>query len=645
MDNSFQEFWHYHSEAPPNRSPRPNGGPPTGLRPMLLAEASGDQFEISLDTGSLRPNHQLTLLTEVTGWGREIFGVYWYGAWRFKLQKALFRNGSAYRFKLDGEVIQSNTLHFASPFDQRLHEADVQFPYIPDRFIHGYENLRVSEDQQQQNVLPALALESVDWDVIIIGSGMGGGTLADALTDHPEKKPRVLVLEAGSLEYDTHVDNKPLVAFGRSINGHEVRNYENADGETRFGLFPQMNFGGRSMFWSGLIPRMKDWELANWPEGVADYLRGGGYEAAEKLMRKHVTGGRYSENLIERLSEAFPGFEVVDTPRSLHQPEFSQPGGGQPESFLFRSTGTYSSGELLIDSLQNFADPGRGRLTVQCNHLVTELVAENGKITKVVCQDLVGNRKREFRAKFVVLAAGSLESARLALASKLEPHELIGTGLTDHPSYYAPAGRDFYLKETSPFAGDGRHAKLFLYPKEQWQGHWFNVEIVINGEYWNSRHADDDVLNAIHRPGRRSIVNFKFIFGSPLMDANWVRLGGPESKLTVHVPPNPSGEDVRPAVTALLGKLMDFLQVEPADLNDDGNLHFGNGGTVNHAGGTLRMGRPGQNRVVDENLEFVAYENLYACDPSVYPYIPAANPSLTLVALAMRLSDHLMSRL
>jgi len=645
MDNSFQEFWHYHSESLPNRSPLKDGGPCKGMHPLALFDEIGEHFEISLDTTELRPNHHLTLLTEVTGWSREIYGVYWYGAWRFKLQKSVFPKGSAYRFKLDGEILQSNPLQFASPVDQRLQEADVKFPAIPKRFIHAYENLLVCEDQQQQNVLPAIALESEDWDVIIIGSGMGGGTLADALTDRLEKRPRILVLEAGSLEYDTHVDNKPLAAFGSSINGHEVRNYVNADNETKFGMFPQMNFGGRSLFWSGLIPRMKDWELANWPQEVAAHLRNGGYDAAEKLMRKHVTGGVYQENLIADLSKAFEGFEVVDTPRSMHQPEFSLPGGGQPESFLFRSTGTYSSAELLIDSIRSDADPGRGRLTVQCNHLVTKLVTENGKVTKVVCQDLVGNREREFRSKFVVLAAGSLESARLALVSDLEPRHLVGAGLTDHPSYYAPNDGNFVLKETSPYAGSFRHAKIFFYPEEQWQGHWFNVEIVINGEYWNSRHADDDVLNAIHTPNRPSTVNFKFIFGTPLMDDNWVRLGGQNGKLLVHVPANPSGEDARPAVRDLLEKLMVFLQVEPTELGDEAKLHFGNGGTVNHAGGTLRMGRSDQDRVVDENLKFLAYDNLYACDPSVYPYIPAANPSLTLVALAQRLSDHLISRL
>lgn len=645
MDDSFQEFWHYHSESLSNRSERPGSGAPGSPLPLTTYKGLGGHFEISLDTQRLRPNHDLTLVTEATGWSREIFGVYWYGAWRFTLPASLFPKGSAYRFKLDGGVVESNELRFHSPSDQRLGEADVQFPSIPDRYIHGYENLRVSEDQQQQNAIPALALESVDWDVIIIGSGMGGGPLADALTDHPGIKPRVLVLEAGSLEYDTHIDNKPLAAFGRSISGHEVRNYEREPG-TSFGMFPQMNFGGRSLFWSGLIPRMRDWELAHWPEPLANDLRNGGYDAAEKLMRKHVTGGRYEEDVIKRLAQRFTGFEVVNTPRSLHQPEFSQPGGAQPESFLFRSTGTFSSAELLLDSLRSPKDPGFGRLSLQCNHLATKLDTSKDRVTRVICQDLIGNRQREFVGKFVVLAAGSLESARLALLSNLEPKHLVGTGLTDHPSYYAPdCERSFRLKATSPFAGRSRHAKIFFYPKTQWEGHWFNVEIVINGDYWNSRHADDDVLQASHAPGGPTNVNFKFVCGSPLMNHNRVRLGGPDGKLLVNVPPNPSGGNIRGAVKKLLGELMDFLQAEPADLDDDCNLHFGNGGTVNHAGGSLRMGRADQDRVVDENLKFVAYDNLYACDPSVYPYIPAANPSLTLVALALRLSEHLATRL
>jgi choline dehydrogenase-like flavoprotein len=47
--------------------------------------------------------------------------------------------------------------------------------------------------------------------------------------------------------------------------------------------------------------------------------------------------------------------------------------------------------------------------------------------------------------------------------------------------------------------------------------------------------------------------------------------------------------------------------------------------------------------VVDEDLRFADVENLYACDNSVFPASPAANPSLTTVALALRLATHLSS--
>jgi choline dehydrogenase-like flavoprotein len=45
--------------------------------------------------------------------------------------------------------------------------------------------------------------------------------------------------------------------------------------------------------------------------------------------------------------------------------------------------------------------------------------------------------------------------------------------------------------------------------------------------------------------------------------------------------------------------------------------------------------------VVDANLRFLAYENLYACDNSVFPTSPAANPTLTLAALSLRLARHI----
>jgi choline dehydrogenase-like flavoprotein len=37
--------------------------------------------------------------------------------------------------------------------------------------------------------------------------------------------------------------------------------------------------------------------------------------------------------------------------------------------------------------------------------------------------------------------------------------------------------------------------------------------------------------------------------------------------------------------------------------------------------------------------------NVYVCDLSIFPTSPAANPSLTVVALAIRLAEHLRKKL
>jgi choline dehydrogenase-like flavoprotein len=67
-------------------------------------------------------------------------------------------------------------------------------------------------------------------------------------------------------------------------------------------------------------------------------------------------------------------------------------------------------------------------------------------------------------------------------------------------------------------------------------------------------------------------------------------------------------------------------------------------GGVAHEVGTLRLGVEGTG-VVDENLQYNGYDNLFVCDLSVFPTSPAANPTLTLVALSLRLVEHIRSLL
>ena len=70
--------------------------------------------------------------------------------------------------------------------------------------------------------------------------------------------------------------------------------------------------------------------------------------------------------------------------------------------------------------------------------------------------------------KYIVLAAGSLESPKIALRSTLsDPNGLIGVGLTDRPAYFSKA---YDLPENSPFAGKDKHAKVFSYPSSNHRG-------------------------------------------------------------------------------------------------------------------------------------------------------------------------------
>ena len=61
--------------------------------------------------------------------------------------------------------------------------------------------------------------------------------------------------------------------------------------------------------------------------------------------------------------------------------------------------------------------------------------------------------------------------------------------------------------------------------------------------------------------------------------------------------------------------------------------------------GTTRMHRDPTLGVVDENCRVHGVANLYVAGSSVFPTGGASNPTLTIVALALRLADHLKKQL
>jgi choline dehydrogenase-like flavoprotein len=64
-----------------------------------------------------------------------------------------------------------------------------------------------------------------------------------------------------------------------------------------------------------------------------------------------------------------------------------------------------------------------------------------------------------------------------------------------------------------------------------------------------------------------------------------------------------------------------------------------------HHMGTTRMHRDPKQGVVDANCRVHSLSNLYVSGSSVFPTVGYSNPTLTIVALALRLADHLRREL
>ncbi|KAE8363802.1 hypothetical protein BDV27DRAFT_158418 [Aspergillus caelatus] len=148
---------------------------------------------------------------------------------------------------------------------------------------------------------------------------------------------------------------------------------------------------------------------------------------------------------------------------------------------------------------------------------------------------------------------------------------------------------------------------------------------------------------------RTNTVNVTFEFASKLEDKNRVlNKGQPAPVLDISESDENSG--CYEAMKHMTRNIMKALQPELFNGRssvDERRIRLSRAefGAVAHEVGTMRMGtQDDAAAVVDENLKVKDWKGLYVCDLSVFPASPAANPSLTLVALAMRLANYLVEK-
>ncbi|MBN2011410.1 GMC family oxidoreductase [candidate division KSB1 bacterium] len=595
-------------------------------------------FTIRFKTIRFRPDLQVTIRTSVENWQEDLAGNYEVDEWIFRLSSAQYQQGMFFKFILEEEYwMQGGNLYLRPETggDYVYDNNQVNFPPIDEVLVeNGYIQQRFFEPNLDENH---------HYDVIVIGSGIGGGVLADQLSDYGLD---VLVLEAGSYLVPTHVGNLPRQhQLARSVDKNiwdlwddfKVTNYQNADG-SQFKGGQGFNLGGRSVFWGALIPRMTWWELAPWAEEIRWYLEDRGYDLAEQLLKKTQLESDYQKSVKTFLKTTYPDYVSLTAPLAIQHTV--------PELRTVPA-GIFSTADLLMESRLTRGDKGSKYLTINLNHAVVNIKTEGKKATSVVALDLISDKQRIFKANHVVLAAGTLESAKLAKLSNLaDPNNKAGIGFTDHPIFY----NHFSLPASSPLFNGNAASKVLLRHKNAGMDanapHRYNIVLELGADFNQGRFIDPDIL-AEHEKikGNTMLCEIVFLFHAPLMEANHLDQNGPSYvKPILHMQECPITVDEWNEIDGLKNNILNAIGAEPL-ANSNLNLVRADLGGVAHEVGTLRMGTNQAtgytDGVVDTNLKFLNYDNLYACDLSVFPSSPAANPTLTLTALALRLAEHL----
>jgi hypothetical protein len=553
-------------------------------------------------------------------------------------------------------------------------------------FQNNYVNLVAQKTHAHTRLIRDYDGAERDFDYIIVGSGMGGGILADDLADRLGHSHRILMLDAGSFIYPTHVYNISRIPNSAVANHFGVDNFKQSPTDHQFiGGKPQLAFGGRSIFWSGLIPQAQGWELDFFPDNVRSALSSNYFDLAADRMNESISLGDKAKELVEhfRNSPLNSDFDIQETPRALHQPYLNRDGTPR-DQFFVEPTGVFNTAELLINQvgLTPGVDQNGEGLFIKLNSFVEAINDVPFGWYEVSTTNTVTGEQVSFYTPKVVIAAGSTESPKLINRSAIyqslpdRVKGLVGFGLTDHPvtgesqAYVSSLGN-------SPRISISRrdHAKIIFYSrgKPDASGHLiypFNIEMNVNHEYWHLRNNDPSAEPVADNTSKTR-VDIKFSFANCLDDFNGIfshandgytpdvrfkRFSSLDDLLQSRFPALAGWQKSREEFFKLLNETRNRVFAEFNDVDwITGEYGGGNGeqwpfgwGTVHHACGTLRMPwKPNRNAsfnhesVVDENLKVRGATGLYVCDMSVMPISTAANPVRTLAGLALRLSRHL----
>jgi choline dehydrogenase-like flavoprotein len=516
------------------------------------------------------------------------------------------------------------------------------------------------------------------FDVVIIGSGAGGATLAQRLA--PTGKS-ILILERGE-HLPREAENwSPHAVFVQ----HRYRTQEKWYDKTGCAFTPNTHYwvGGNTTFYGAALLRFRrrDFEEVQhaggvspaWPISLTDLAPY--YTEAERLWQVHGTRG---DDPTEDGDEPPYAYPAVDHDPGVAQLKthwenqgwrpFSLPLGVKLDQahpvtstcIKCKTCGGYpcllrakcDARTLAVEPLLNAPN-----VTLLTGRKVVRLETDPaGKsVTEVVCQTAGGEER--WTGDIVVLAAGAANSAVVLLGSANAAHP---DGLANGSDQ---VGRNYMFHTLTAMISLTPGLVDVTFPKT----------LAVNDFYWG------DPAGGYDKP-MGHIQLLEYMSGQTL-----------EGEVSDWLPPGLVPNLMSNALAARMLSMLVISEDLPLPQNRvrftrDGRIHLDYAynnlegherlvaklkasldGFVDHAhplsqhhyqfdtllplygtahqAGTLRFGADPRSSVLDPWCKAHELDNLYVVDTSFFPSIAAVNPTLTTVANAMRVGDHLIERL
>lgn len=508
------------------------------------------------------------------------------------------------------------------------------------------------------------------YDVIIIGSGAGGGTLAWRLA--PTGK-RILLIERGTYvpREKENWSSRAVVVEGRYNCGEEWHDKKGA------GFEPGTHYcvGGNTKFYGAALIRMRERDFGElrhydgvspaWPLSYADFEPY--YSEAERLY--HVHGLRGADPTEPAASGPYPYGPVSSEPRIREIQEGFERQGRRPFpmpiGIMLDEANPRTSKCIRCNTCDGFpclvaakadaqvccVDPALSHPNVSllesARVLCLETDAAGREVTGVVVERQ--GRTETYRADVVVSSCGAINSAALLLRSANDRHS---AGLANSSGL---VGRNYMCHVNSMFLAISRHRNDTR----------FNKTLGLNDFYFEGEGRpyplghisligaiDANVLRAgaprivpgmtLELMAEHALPFWMTSEDLPRSD-NRVRLGENGSIVLDYTPNN---ERAHKELAGELKKMLKHIEGEehllPLQAYVPGRIPLAG---VAHQNGTLRFGEDPATSVLDLHCRTHDIDNLYVVDGSFFPSSSAVNPALTIIANALRVGDHLIERL